>query len=70
MSNALQAPEEYIGRKEVARRLNRCIRTIAYWIKSGRLPVRRMEGSVFFKWSEVEECLRSQEGKPQAKLKS
>ena len=47
-------PEGFIGKKEVARRLNKGIRTVDYWMERGILPYYKIGRSVEFKWSEVE----------------
>ena len=47
-------PEGFIGKKEVARRLNKGIRTVDYWMERGILPFYKIGRSVEFKWSEVE----------------
>ena len=47
-------PEGFIGKKEVARRLNKGIRTVDYWMERGILPYYKIGRSVEFKWFEVE----------------
>ena len=47
-------PEGFIGKKEVARRLNKGIRTVDYWMERGILPYYKIGRSVEFKWSEIE----------------
>jgi len=52
------APEGFIGKAEVARRLNKTIRTVDNWMNSGILPYYKIGRSVEFKWSDVESHLR------------
>ena len=47
-------PEVYIGKTEVARRLNKTLRTVDNWMQRGILPYYKIGRSVEFKWSEVE----------------
>jgi hypothetical protein len=47
------APREIIGRKEVAQRLGKSLRTICYWMADGSLPYRKFKGSVLFEWDKV-----------------
>ena len=51
--------EALIGKPEVARRLNRDVRTIGHWMKAGLIPYYNISRSVGFKWSEVEAVLRT-----------
>ena len=46
--------EGFIGKKEIARRLNKGMRTVDYWMERGFLPYYKIGRSVEFKWSEVE----------------
>jgi excisionase family DNA binding protein len=56
---AIQGPEVFINRKELARRLNSGVRTIDSWTAKGLIPFYKIGGkSVLFKWSEVEAHLR------------
>ncbi len=57
--NAGPVPEPYIDKPEVARRLNKEVRTIDNWMKSGLIPYYKIARSVSFKWSEVEASLRA-----------
>lgn len=43
---------------EVARRLNKKVRTVDNWMQQGLLPYYKIGRSVSFKWSEVEQQLR------------
>ena len=52
------APEGFIDKAEVARRLNKRVRTIDNWMRQGILPYYKMGRSVGFKWSEVEKHLQ------------
>jgi excisionase family DNA binding protein len=47
-------PDGFIGKPEVARRLNKTIRTVDNWMKRGLLPYYKIGRSVAFKWSDVE----------------
>ncbi len=51
--------EALIGKVEVARRLNRDVRTINHWMKAGLIPYYKISRSVGFRWSEVEAVLRT-----------
>ena len=48
------APEGFIGKVEVAKRLGKTLRTVDNWMQSGLLPYYKIGRSVVFKWSEVE----------------
>lgn len=52
-TNAL-LPEAYITKPEVARRVEKTVRTVDGWMRSGLLPYYKIGRSVVFKWSEVE----------------
>lgn len=47
-------PEGFIGKAEVAQRLNKTLRTVDNWMQRGILPYYKIGRSVEFKWSEVE----------------
>ena len=47
-------PEGFIDKPEVARRLNKTIRTVDNWMMLGLLPYYKIGRSVVFKWSDVE----------------
>jgi excisionase family DNA binding protein len=51
------APEGFIGKGEVARRLNKTLRTVDNWMQLGILPYYKIGRSVAFKWSEIEAAL-------------
>lgn len=51
-------PEGFIKKGEVARRLQKQVRTVDNWMKRGLLPYYKINRSVSFRWSEVEEHLR------------
>jgi len=51
------AVEEFIDKREVARRLKKKVRTIDNWMKRGILPYYKIGRSVSFKWSEIEATL-------------
>lgn len=48
------APEGFIGKTEVAQRLNKTLRTVDNWMQRGLLPYYKIGRSVVFKWSDVE----------------
>jgi excisionase family DNA binding protein len=50
-------PEGYIGKPEVALRLNKTLRTVDNWMQRGLLPYYKIGRSVVFKWSDVESHL-------------
>lgn len=47
-------PEGFIGKIEVAQRLNKTLRTVDNWMQRGILPYYKLGRSVVFKWSDVE----------------
>jgi predicted DNA-binding transcriptional regulator AlpA len=51
------APETFIGKKVVAKRLNKTVRTVDNWMAQGLLPYYKIGHSVSFKWSEIETAL-------------
>ena len=51
------AAEGFIGKPEIARRLNKTIRTVDNWMSRGILPYYKIGRSVEFKWSDVESHL-------------
>ena len=57
-SPAMPAAEPFISKPEVARRLNKTIRTVDNWMSRGILPYYKIGRSVEFKWSDVESHLR------------
>lgn len=50
-------PEPFIGKPEVARRLNKQLRTVDNWMSRRILPYYKIGRSVSFKWSEIESAL-------------
>ena len=46
--------EGYINKIEVAKRLNKKLRTVDNWMRRGLLPYYKIGRSVAFRWSEVE----------------
>jgi excisionase family DNA binding protein len=53
----LTKPEGFIDKHEVARRLNKKLRTIDNWMSRRILPYYKIGRSVSFKWSEIEAAL-------------
>ena len=47
-------PEGFITKVEVAKRLNKTLRTVDNWMKRGLLPYFKIGRSVSFRWSDVE----------------
>ncbi|MHB8521872.1 MAG: helix-turn-helix transcriptional regulator [Limisphaerales bacterium] len=59
ITGANQAGEGFIDKGELARRLNKSVRTVDNWMRQGLLPYYKIGGkSVSFRWSEVVEHLR------------
>ena len=46
--------EAFIDKPEVARRLNKTLRTVDNWMQRGLIPYFKIGRSVSFKWSDVE----------------
>ena len=49
--------EGYINKAEVARRMQKQVRTVDNWMRRGILPYYKIGRSVAFKWSEIEKQL-------------
>jgi excisionase family DNA binding protein len=49
--------EPFIGKREVAKRLGKKLRTVDNWMKRGLLPYYKIGRTVSFRWSEVEAFL-------------
>jgi len=49
--------ESFISKQEVARRLNKKLRTVDNWMARRILPYYKIGRSVSFKWSEIESAL-------------
>jgi len=56
-ATAQPSPEPFIGKPEVARRLNKNLRTVDNWMSRRILPYYKIGRSVSFKWSEIESAL-------------
>ncbi|MFZ1072211.1 MAG: hypothetical protein WAO21_02130 [Verrucomicrobiia bacterium] len=52
---ALQAPEGFVGKAEVARRTGKSIRTIDSWMRDGLVPFIKLNRCVLFRWADVEQ---------------
>jgi excisionase family DNA binding protein len=52
-----QSAEEILDKLKLARRLDKSVRTIDAWMKSGRLPYIKIGRSVLFRWGAVLEKL-------------
>ncbi len=46
--------EGFIAKPEVARRLNKTVRTVENWMTKGILPYYKLGRTVAFRWSEIE----------------
>ncbi len=46
--------EPFIGKREVARRLGKTVRTVDNWMRRGMLPYYKCNRTVTFRWSEVQ----------------
>ena len=51
--------EGFIGKTEVARRLNKTIRTVDNWMARGILPYYKLGRTVAFRWSDIEAHLQA-----------
>jgi hypothetical protein len=49
--------EGFITKAELAKRLNRTVRTMTSWMRRGLIPYYQIAHTVVFKWSEVEKQL-------------
>jgi excisionase family DNA binding protein len=54
MGQSPATPEGFIDKAEVARRLNKTIRTVDNWMARGILPYYKLGRTVAFRWSDVE----------------
>ncbi len=52
-------PEGYIDKIEVARRIDKTVRTVENWMARGILPYYKLRHTVAFRWSEIEEHLKA-----------
>ena len=50
--------EGFIGKTEVARRLNKTVRTVDNWMARRILPYYKLGKTVAFRWSEIEAHLK------------
>src|SRR5262249_20673566 len=46
--------EPFIGKREVAERLGKTVRTVDNWMRRGMLPYYKLNRTVAFRWSEVQ----------------
>ena len=51
--------EGFIDKPEVARRLNKSVRTVDSWMRKGILPYYKPDRRVMFRWSDVEQHIIS-----------
>ena len=59
LGNSPMPAESFIGKSEVARRLNRSLKTVDNWMRRGFLPYYKLGHRVSFRWSEVIEHLQA-----------
>jgi predicted DNA-binding transcriptional regulator AlpA len=52
-----QSADEILDKRKLAHRLDKSVRTIDAWMKTGRLPYCKVGRSVMFRWSAVLEKL-------------
>ena len=50
--------EPFIGKREVAQRLGKTVRTVDNWMRRGMLPYYKCNHTVAFRWSEVQGFMR------------
>lgn len=51
--SAMQPPEKYLKKHEVAQLLNKSVRTVEHWMRDGILPYFKLGRTVRFLWSDV-----------------
>jgi len=56
-TEAVATAEPFITKAELAKRLNRDVRTMTTWMRVGLIPYYKIAHTVVFKWSEVEKQL-------------
>jgi excisionase family DNA binding protein len=52
-------PEGFIGKTEVARRINKTVRTVDNWMARGILPYYRLGRTIAFRWSDIEAHMKA-----------
>ena len=52
-------PEGFIDKPEVARRLNKTVRTVDNWMARGILPYYRLGRTIAFRWSDIEAHMKA-----------
>jgi excisionase family DNA binding protein len=57
-STPTSGKEGFISKRELARRLNKSLRTIQYWQRSGIIPYIKCGRSALFKWTDIEAHLQ------------
>lgn len=62
VSNSTSAPEGFIDKAEVARRLGKTPRTVEAWTKKGYLPVCKVGRSCLYRWRDIEARLLENHG--------
>ena len=57
--SAVSPGEPFISKRELARRLNKSLRTIQYWQRRGIIPYIKCGRSALFNWTEIQAHLQS-----------
>jgi excisionase family DNA binding protein len=52
-------PEGFIDKPEVARRINKTVRTVDNWMARGILPYYRLGRTIAFRWSDIEAHMKA-----------
>jgi hypothetical protein len=58
LPSAYSADEGFISKRELARRLNKSLRTIDYWRRRGIIPYIKCGHSALFKWTDIDAHLQ------------
>ena len=53
--------DDFLMQKELAERLNKCVRTIQNWRHQGLLPFKSIGNSIFFHWGSIKKAMMSGE---------
>jgi hypothetical protein len=59
LNPVLETPPDFINKAEVARRLNKTVKTVDNWMKRGILPYYKLAHTVTFRWPEIEAQLQA-----------
>ncbi len=58
LDNGTAPAEPYINKQELAKRMNKKLRTVDNWMRRGMIPYYKIGHSVLFKWSDVDTHLK------------